>query len=178
MANPWKSPVASSDAPAIDLRKIMQEDSDHELAKKMTLSVMAQVPLEEIPWELRPLVAESLPSAADEIDPELLRQFAEEDRRAMFGEAPLLRASLGTEGSEGEEEEEEMAFDKALETAQYRSSGGEIITRQDLALSEARNADRLAYIHVQELGDPSGVDRISSYASNSLQRSLGKIGKK
>src|SRR3989338_9305244 len=98
MANPWKSPVASSDAPAIDLRKIMQEDSDHELAKKMTLSVMAQVPLEEIPWELRPLVAESLPSAADEIDPELLRQFAEEDRRAMFGEAPLLRASLGTEG--------------------------------------------------------------------------------
>ena len=179
MANPWRRAESVVPPSPTNLKQIMREETDREFAKKLQLSSLSHLTIDDdIPSELLEFLAQEEQldhPIQEEIDPQLLRQFEEEDRRAMFGVDTLKTSQVQDDHSDNEDLHYEAAYDKAIEEAQTRSASGEIVTRQDLALSEAKNADRLATIDVAELGDPTSVGRISSYSFNNLQRSLGKL---
>lgn len=73
-----------------------------------------------------------------------------------------------------DEEDEPTNYEVAAKKAHKLSSAGQIITRQNVELSDARQADRVAEFSFAEVGDPSAISHISSRAANALQISLRK----
>jgi hypothetical protein len=133
------------------LKSIMEEQKDEAIAKNMQ----------------KKFLSDFLP---DDIDPILVIEYLELKNKSL----PKSKNENITD--EVFEDTSKDVFSKAQKEAIERISSGEIVTKHDICLSEAKNLDRLEdNIQSEKLGDISKeISHISSYASNNIQRKFEK----